>query len=375
MRGINRREDWGWANAPRFGSDSTPSTTTSSSAPWAGQQPYLSGLFAQASDLANNYQPQYYPGSTYASITPGQQNVANQMQAWGMGGDTALSGANNMLTGIQTPGYTGATQSTFDASNPTIAALGGGSALQATQPTFNQSQGYLSNMLSGATLDPSTAPGFQSLVNQTMATVMPATDASFNNAGRADSGLASAARTSAATNAVGQLGLNYYLGQQQLQQGAAQQAAANQATGLNATLGAGGLASSNLLNTQGNQLKAAGLAPAVSQGINSDLGTAMTGATTSQTDQQNAINAAIQKFNFNQMEPWNLAGMYQGLINGNYGSQGTATTPYYQNPTANALGAATGLLGVNAATGTAGQGFSSTALGSLYNSIFNSGGA
>lgn len=368
MRGINHSEDFGWAAAPRFGSESTPSTTTSTSSPWSGQQPYLSNLFGTAQNLATNYQPQYYPGSTYAPITQQQSDLANTAVWRGVtGGGPALNAASGALTNMQQPGYTAGAQSTFDRANPTLGNIAQGAPLQATEGAFGQGQGYLSNMLSGATLDPNSAPGFQSLVNRTMASVLPATDAAFIKSGRSDSGLASAARASALSDSIGNLGLNYYLGQQQLQDSAAKQAAANQSTGLNATLAGAGLASSNLLGQQGNQIKAAGIAPLIDQAQQQNLTTGLGAAGLSQQDQQNQINEAIQRFNFNQMQPWNTAGLYQGLVQGNYGSQGTTTTPYYQSPVANALGAGMGLLGVNAATGTTGQGFGTTALGSLFN--------
>lgn len=373
MRGINHADDWGWSNAPRFGSESTPSTTTSTSAPWSGQQPYLSGLFSQAQNLATNYQPQYFGGDTYAPLTDLQKGVAGKIAGTGLlGGSTALQTANNSVTGMQLPGYTADTNTAFQSANPQIAQIAGGSALSGTQGAFGQGQNYLSNMLSGATLDPNSAPGFQSLVNSTLADVLPTTNASFIKGGRSDSGLAQRAATSAATDAVGKLGLNYYLGQQQLQDSAAKQAAANQATGLNATLGAGGLASNNLLTQQGNQIKASGIAPLLDQQQMADMTAGLNASGLSQQDQQNQINAAIQRFNFNQMAPWNTAGMYQGLINGQYGSQGTATTPYYSNTTANLLGLGTGLLGLNQLTGNNGanSSFGSTLLGGLINSIF-----
>jgi hypothetical protein len=504
MRGINHAEDFGWAAAPRFGSESTPSTTTSSSAPWSGQQPYLSSLFGQAQNLATNYQPQYYSGGTYAPLNNQQNYLANIAEGRGAaGGGGALQAANNTAFNTQQAPYTADTQGTFNAANPTLASIASGTPLQATEGAFNTGQnylngllnntsnpnaafnaanpqlaaiqqgaalqgsqgaynqgqnylssmlsgapkdptqfagfsgltdpsnGYLSNMLSGATLDPGSAPGFQSLVNRTMASVLPATDAAFIKSGRSDSGLATAARSSALSDSIGNLGLNYYLGQQQLQDSAAkqlgsnqanalnyytgqqqlqsnaaQQAAANQATGLNATLGAGGLsstnslgqqgifnaaagqtaanqatglnatlgasglASSNLLNQQGNQIKAAGIAPIIDQAQQQNLTTGLSAAGLGQQDSQNLINADIQRFNFNQMQPWNTAGMYQGLVNGNYGSQGTSTTPYYQNTAANVLGGVATAGGLFAPNADAGGGFKSSILGSIFNSIF-----
>lgn len=52
-------------------------TTTTNSAPWGGQQPYLSQQFQQAQNLYNSGQlaPAYYPNSTVASQSPYTQQA------------------------------------------------------------------------------------------------------------------------------------------------------------------------------------------------------------------------------------------------------------------------------------------------------------
>ena len=104
----------------------------------------------------------------------------------------------------------------------------------------------------------------------------------------------------------------------------------------------------NYANERQNQMRAAALAPstipmndyAASQMMN--LG--------QQADQlgQQKINAAYQKYNFNQERPFDNAARYQSMIQGNFGGQGSRTSPLYE-PSAgqNALGGAAlgGVLG------------------------------
>src|ERR1019366_4731960 len=81
------------------------STSTSNSAPWSGQQPYLTQGFQQAQNLYNSSSPQYYPGSTVAAQSP--QTQAYQQAA------SAIPGANaglenttsNYLQNVMSPSY------------------------------------------------------------------------------------------------------------------------------------------------------------------------------------------------------------------------------------------------------------------------------
>ena len=335
MRGINHADDFGWPNAPRFGGQSVPSTTTSNTTtqPWSGQIPYLTGeaspgpgqpsvpgIFPSAQTLYQNQSawPQYFQGNTYAGQTPEQQGFIGGAQRYGANmGNSGINAANSSLTNMLSPGYTAGTQQGMDAAN-----------------------NYLTSTINGASLNPFTAPGFQNVINGTLANVIPATSSSFINGGRADSGLAQAAQTAAATNAVGSLANQNYLAEQGLQQGAAGQAA------------------SNALTQQGNQIKGAALAPGVDQAQLGDINAGLQASGMTQQDQQNQINAAMSRWNYNQALPFNMLGQYQNYVGGTgYGgtTTGQQTTPYYSNTASNLLGAGAAGAGILGATGAFGS--------------------
>ena len=307
MRGINHAADFGWSNAPRFGGGgggTTSTNTIQNSDPWVGQQGPLNRVYNTAETLQdqNNF-PQYFPGNTYAPLTQQQQGLQNTLIGYTANGGTANDAALDSLKN-------GALGSNYTA---------------ASQPSYDASQGYLSNMIGGATLDPFKAPGFQNVVAGTLANVLPAVNSSFVGGNR-NGGLNTAAATSAATNAIGSLANQNYLQEQNLQAGAAQQAG------------------TNFLTQQGNQLKGAALAPMVDQGITGNLGTSLSTAGMSQQDIQNQLNANVAAYNYGQMAPWNNLGLFENAIVGT-GSPGsssntTGTQPYFTNPTANAASAA-----------------------------------
>lgn len=322
-----------WEVAPHFGGgSSTPSTSTtsSSSAPWTGQQPYLTGsgtpgqpgsingIFPAAANLYNNTAgyPQYYPNSTYSPLTQGQQQFIQGAGNYGASlGNSGINAANSSLTSMLSPGYT-----------------------SQTQPGFNASQNYLTGMVNGDTLNPFSAPGFQNVVNSTLANVLPATSASFINGGRSDSGLAQAAQTAASTNAVGGLANQNYVQEQGLQQGAAN------------------IASTNALTQQGNQLKGAAVAPSIDQSQLGDLNAGLSAAGMEQGNNQNTLNDLVARWNYGQTLPFNMLGQYQNYVGGTgYGgtTTGQSTTPYYSNTGANLLSGASGGAALGSLLGTA----------------------
>ncbi|MDE2100790.1 MAG: tail fiber domain-containing protein [Patescibacteria group bacterium] len=339
MRGILHEEDFGWSAAPRFGGGGNETVTqNTNSAPWSGQTPYLTGdpsggiqgIFPAAANLYNNPSdyPQYYPSSTYSPLTNSQQQFIAGAGTYGANlGNSGVNSANNALTTQLSPGFTSGTQAPMDAANS-----------------------YLSGIIGGNTLNPFTAPGFQNVINGTLANVLPATSASFINGGRADSGLATNAETAAATNAIGSLANQNYLQEQGLQQGAAAQAA------------------NNLLTQQGNQTKDIAFAPGVDQSQLSDLNAGLQAAGMEQTNNQNLLNYDVSKWNYNQALPFNMLGQYQNYVGGTgYGgtTTGQSTQPTYSNTLASILG--TGAAGVGLASGL------SSLLG--YSSLGGSGGS
>lgn len=423
-----------------MGGGSSPAgqtTSTQQSAPWAGQAPYLSEQFQGAQGLYQGAGPQYYPSSTYAPLTLNQQNIANAIQDWSANGglmphadnavgnmlDTGTSwtqGAfgtgqnllgnemnanfinpsanlyNNYapaLSNMTSTGFTAPSRNTYGVANNTLANNASSAFTAPAQGTYGSANSTLANELSPGYLNPWNSGSFQTVVNNTLASVLPATTASFVNGNRSDSGLAQRAATMAATDAVGNLAQQQYNTNQQIQQNAAQQAssnylnqvglqnqAANQAASNYAAMlglqqGAGqqaasnylnllgvqnnaaGQAASNFLNQQNNILKGAAVIPGLDQQHMADAQLALNAAGLNQQNQQNIINADVNRWNYYNNLPYQQLGNYANMIGGNYGGTSTLSQPYYENQGANIMSGITGALGLGNA-GAQAAGFS-----------------
>lgn len=273
--------------------------TVQKSDPWSGQQPALSDIYNLATYDFNNNIPQYFPGSTYAPMSPQQGGVAQQIVSAGTQGSPALQSAQQSVLNSQSPGYTAATAT-----------------------PFNQGNSVLSKELSSDYLNPWNSPSFQTVVNNTLASAIPAATSSFTNGNRGNSGLETRAATMAATDAVGGLAQNQYQANQAIQNSAQQQAA------------------NDYLTQQGNQVKMASLAPLIDQTSMNDLTQALQASGLSQQDAQNQIQAAMQAYNYQQMLPWNQLGLYENAVNGTGSPGGTTSTsqPYFSNTASNIMG-------------------------------------
>jgi hypothetical protein len=308
VRGIPNhvRERWGGICYFGGGGGTTSTNTVQNTTPWSAEQGPLEEIYNQASNQYNTQPaPQYYPSDTYAPLNSQQEglmsNIIGQTSA---GGTTALQGANSTLTNTLSPEYT--------------AETGG---------TFNNANSTLNNELSSSYLNPSNSPAYQTAVSNAIASAVPSASASFVNGNRSDSGLASAASTSAAANAAGGLAQQQYDVNQGIQQQAASTASTNQLTEL------------------GQQNQASLIAPMVDQESLNNLTTGLNTAGMNQTDAQNQINANVAAYNYGQMLPWNDLGLYESAITGT-GSPGsssssTSTEPYFTNPMADVLSGVT----------------------------------
>lgn len=244
-------------NLPRFGGGGGTTTTTNSD-PWEGQQPFLTDIFGKAQDLYNAPGPSYYPNSTVSPFTDQQKAAFDQVYQFGMGGGSpAMSGA----------------------------------------------VGNVADTLSGNYLMAGN-PYFSAMSDRIAAEVMPRVNASFEAAGRGDSGLASRAAA---------LGLGDAIG---------------------------GLAYQNYGTERGNQMTAAGLAPAIDQGLYSGLNAATGAAGMYQNMSQQQLNDLVNRWNYEQNLDWNKLGNYSQMVQGNYGGTTTSTS---QTPT-NTLGTIGSLL-------------------------------
>jgi hypothetical protein len=310
------------------------------------------------------------------------------------------------------------------AGQPTLNAMASG-AIQNTAglPTLNQ-------FASGADLSANN-PYFQNMANSVTQQVLPAIQSEFNAGNRLDSGLGNLAASQGLGSAIGNLAYqNYQQGLQQQQQaattmgefgaqnisnmlGAAGTLGQLGASNLGAQLSAGGelanigqgnignqLAASTALTNLGlgnvgtqlagmqgfgglygqaaqQQMQALGLSPAIGQMQYQQAGALQDAGSTLQGLNQSAITDAMNRWNFGQQQPYQNLQNYMQNIQGNYGSNTTASQPYYSNSLANTLGGALGgsalansMFGGN--NSNSGGGIGST-LSGLYNSIFGGG--
>ena len=282
-------------------------TTTTTNTPWSAEQPALESIYSQAQNLDTSAVPQYYSGDTYAPMTSQQTGAANNLINYGSGeGDTGLNAANSYESSALSPGYTAQASNAFTGAN-----------------------NVLNNEMSSSYLNPANSPTYNTAISNALAQAMPGAQASFTNGNRSDSGLASAASASAATNAAAGLAQQQYQANQGIQNSAA------------------GQASNNLINQQGNQTRTALTAPMVDQAQSQDLSTALNTAGMAQTNQQNQLNANVAGYNYGQMLPWNQLGLEENAVVGTpQYSSSTTTQPYFSNATANVLGAASGGVGL-----------------------------
>lgn len=270
-------------------------TTVQKSDPWSGVQQPLLNAYSQAENLYQNPSnfPQYYPGQQVASLNSGQNAAIGATQNLGLNGNPALNAATGQ-----------------------IASTAGGDFLN-SNPVYND----LGNYANGSMLSAGN-PYFQGMAQQISNAVTPAVNSSFESAGRYGSGAHANALASSLSNEIGNLAYqNYGQGQQ------------NQLSAAN-TIG------NAYQNERAQQLQAAGLAPA---DYASQLGGAQSALTASgipQQQQQNEINAAMNKYNYNQNLPYQMNQQYLGLLTSNPFSTSTSSQPYYQNQAAGALGGA-----------------------------------
>ena len=73
----------------------SPTTQTQESTPWAGQQPFLTDIFQQASNIYYGGGPQAYPGQMVAPFSPQTQLGLDLQTQMALGGDPMMQGVQN----------------------------------------------------------------------------------------------------------------------------------------------------------------------------------------------------------------------------------------------------------------------------------------
>lgn len=263
-------------------------TTQANTGPWSGQEPYLrDGFDIARQTLANQAATQqYYPGQGFVSASP-----------W------TNTGVNTMLA---------------RASN-----VGAANAVSGEQALGQQANSYLRNGIGntpGAGLLSSTAngdmigrnPEFNAMVERGMQAIRPSIDSQFAAAGRLGSGAHANAMASAGADMAGNLAYGDY-----------QRERGNQ---LNA---AGQLMQGDMAARQ----LGAGLLGQASANDQNAINTMLQGGQIAEDYAGRALEADMNRWNYEQNKQWDQIGRYMSLINGNYGQSGTTTqaTPVYGN--------------------------------------------
>ena len=257
-------------------------TTVQQADPWAGQQPYLKDVFQQAQNLYNagGMAPNYYPGQTVANQSDWTKQ-AMQMQAdRATAGSPLIDSASNAMSNI-TSGN----------------ALANNQGLNTLNELAQQDNPYTDELFNRAN-------------NQVQASL----DSNFNRAGRYGSGAHEAAAADAANNLANQM----YSGLWDKRADAAGTAGQLYNTGIGQQVVAGqaGQQLANQAYTDAAALSEAG-------GMMDDYN-------------QQLINAAIDKYNYEQQQPLTALSNYNQLIQGSYG--GTTTSTGKQSSNGSSLG-------------------------------------
>lgn len=205
----------------------------------------------------------------------------------------------------------------------TQAALGAQTNRAITgSPVMNTAQQELQSTLSGDYLDAGN-PHFSQMADRIRGEVLPGIDARFGASNRAGSGLHG--------RAVGQ--------------------------GLGDAIGA--LAYQNYGDERTNQMRGMLFAPQMANQDYFDIAKLAEVGGIREDQTQAQINQDIARHDFEQMEPWQRLGLYNAMIQGNYGGSGSGTSTGQQFFPTSSLGA--GMLG----TGLSGLGAGLQAIGLL----------
>lgn len=270
-----------------FGGGAGSGGSTTNSAPWEGQQPYLTSTFGAAQNLYNSYTPQYFGTVNGDGSTVGESTVAPM--------NAQETGAIDQIgqLGQGTPGLTAAANTATN--------------IAGTNPANNPGNSALTNYANGSMLSAQN-PYFQSMANQVQTSMLPGLMSSFTQ-GSTDNPNVAFAASQGLGNALGGLAYQNYAQNEQNQITAGQQLSNNYNTGISNQLNAANLGS----NIYGQQLA----------GANSSL----TAGQAAQTQAQNELSNNVNMFNYYQQLPYEQLNNYANLVNGQYGQSTTSTSP------------------------------------------------
>lgn len=178
----------------------------------------------------------------------------------------------------------------------------------AGSPLVTASQDQLTATMRGDYLDPAKNPYLNAGSELIRARVQPGIDARFSGSGRSGSALAARAAGEGVSDAMAGQAMQNYLAERQ------------------------------------NQVKGMMYAPQLAQQDYADMARLAEVGAAKEDYAQQGINENIDRFNFQQQEPWQSLGLYSNLVNGQYGSTVSNTSPVARRSVGAGLlgGAATG---------------------------------
>lgn len=315
-----------------FGSKGTE--TSSTSAPWAAQQPYLQ---AGMTDAAYQYGQQrgspYYQGNTYAQMDNHTQNALNGIygyQGQGAANSSAVTGAGASQLGAG-----------VNNSQHAVGALTGFNPLDPTQANIHNAGMYANNPALNGAIDAASRDVTRNLSEVQLPGI--ARNAVGNgNLNSSRTGIAEGIAMRGAQDQIGDISSTMRNQAYQNGLGLSEQArATNQGDYLNAQNQAGAL-SNQMVNSGYNGIQ-------TGQGLqydNYDAASAAGGL--QQQNQQGILNQGFQKWQGNDQRPWELLNKYQGAITGagSYPSQTNSSGGGLQGAFQGALGVGASALGL-----------------------------
>ncbi len=344
-----------------FGGGSTTTTTVQDNSPWIGQQPFLSAGFQAAQDIYNQQKgTPAYSGELYAALNPTQLD--------------ALSNLNLFSNGIGNRVASTLLDSGVSASTPALSqALAAGGNLVArattdpTQTNISSASAYANNPFVQGMIEKANRPIEQQLTEA----ALPGMNVGANATGNTDSSrsaiteaiLRRNAGTQEADNAANIMGTQYASGLD-----LAEKAREANLSSLSSSLGWGGL--SGLASTGAN------IGQTGYQDYVNNLNIPVQTGSILQQNQQNLDQAALQSYNMQLAQPWNLFNNYWNTVgNKVFGSTTSGTTTATNSGPGlipGLLGTATGIGSLFVPTGPFGYGPS---IASSIAKLFGGGGS
>lgn len=317
-------------------------TTTTNTAPWANQQPYLTTGWAGAQNLLQNGVPQYYSGSTVAPLSDYRQPAMNA--AWSLGNDGTAAGAaiQNSGTGLLANGA-----QNF-AGMGTMQNIAGGQYLNGPQSggAMGQQGANVLNRTANGAYTQQQNPHLQGMLTNVLNAARPTIQGQFAAAGRTGSGAEANALADASVNAAANLGYQDYSRERGLQQQAATtlgqmdlSAFGMDSNNRNFALGQMGQAAQSMGSLD---LNARNLGGQQAQYANQDAfnRVGLLGNVANFADARNQANtdADVARWNFGQNAPWDANQRYMQMVGGqNWGGTGTQQATQTQSGTQNLM--------------------------------------